>query len=252
MTGQERVEPHMDDRPPLRETDAGRVPIRVWRIGLDRPEPETAGLGAWLADDERARADRFRFDVDRRRFTVGRALLRIVLGRTLGASPADIEFAYGTRGKPALKWPAGSGLEFNLTHSRGMALVATSWGRPLGIDLEFHRPEFDFRGIANRYFTPEEFGQIEAQPPAAQRAAFFRGWTRKEAFLKAKGDGLWLGLDQFEVSIDPAVPARLVRTAWDPDEAGRWSLHDLDVPAGFSAAMAVAGVVAGPFVVETI
>jgi 4'-phosphopantetheinyl transferase len=248
----------MSDRPPPREPVevasgvAGRRPIRVWRADLDRPEPETAALGALLSADERARADRFRFDIDRRRFTVARGILRVVLGRTLERPPEEIEFSYGNRGKPALRRPADSVLEFNLSHSHGLALVVTSWGRAVGIDVEFERPELDFRGIAGRFFTPQEFAQIEAQPDAAQRSAFFRGWTRKEAFLKARGDGLWLGLDQFEVSIDPEVPARLVRTAWDPDEARRWTLHDLEVPHGFAATLAVDGIVPGPFVVDDI
>jgi 4'-phosphopantetheinyl transferase len=234
------------------EDTSDRGPIRVWRIDLDRTEGETAALGALLSADERARADRFRFPIDQRRFTAARGLLRVLLGRTIGSPPQEIEFSYGTRGKPGLRRPADSGLEFNLTHSHGLALVATSWGRSVGIDLEFHRREFDFRGIAGRFFTPQESAQIEALPEDARRPAFFRGWTRKEAFLKARGDGLWLGLDQFEVSIDPAAPARLVRTAWDPDEARRWTLHDLEVAAGFSAALAVEGVVPGPFIVEAL
>jgi 4'-phosphopantetheinyl transferase len=230
----------------------GRGPIRVWRADLDRPEPEIEALGALLSADERARADRFRFAIDRRRFTAARGLLRVLLGRTLGTPPGEIAFSYGACGKPALSRPADSGLEFNLTHSHGMALIATSWGPSVGIDLEFQRVAFDFRGIAGRFFTPREFGQIEALPEAAQRPAFFRGWTLKEAFLKARGNGLWLGLDQFEVSIDPEVPARLLRTAWDPDEARRWTLHDLDVADGFAAALAVEGVVSGPIVVEVL
>jgi 4'-phosphopantetheinyl transferase len=248
----------MNDRPPSRDPveDAsgatGRGPIRVWRADLDRPEPETAALGALLSADERARADRFRFAIDRRRFTVARGVLRVLLGRVTGSPPHEIEFSYGTRGKPALRRPADSGLEFNLTHSHGLALIATSWGRAVGVDLEFERLELDFRGIAGRFFTPREFGEIEAQRDDAQRSAFFRGWTRKEAFLKARGDGLWLGLDQFEVSIAPETSARLVRTAWDPDEARRWSLHDLDVAPGFAAALAVEGIVPGPFVVDVL
>lgn len=245
----------MCDRPPSRGTvgDEGRGPIRVWRADLDRPGRETATLGEFLSADERARADRFRFDRDRRRFTVARGLLRVLIGRTLGVPAGEVAFSYGTRGKPSLRWPAGSGLEFNLSHSHGMALFATSAGRAIGIDLEYQRVEFDFRGIAGRFFTAGEFGRIQALPDdAEQRSAFFRGWARKEAFLKARGDGLWLGLDQFEVSIDPEAPARLVHTAWDPDEARRWTLHDLDAASGFAAALAVEGAISGPIAVETL
>ena len=230
----------------------GRAPIRVWRADLDRSDPETAALREFLSADERARADRFRFDIDRRRFTAARGLLRVLLGRMLGLPPGEVEFSYGNHGKPSLRRPTDPGLEFNLSHSHGLALIATSWGQAVGVDLEFHRPEFDFQGIAGRFFTPREFAAIEAQPEAERRSAFFRGWTRKEAFLKARGDGLWLGLDQFEVSIAPDVPPRLIRTTWDPDEAGRWTLHDCDVADDFAAAMAVAGTAPGPFVVETL
>jgi len=233
--------------------DEGRAPIRVWRAELDRSEPETAALAALLAPDERARADRYRFERDRRRFAVGRGLLRTLVGRTLGIAPEEITFTYGTRGKPALERPGDSGLEFNLSHSNGLALLATSWGRAVGIDLEYQGKELDFLGIADRFFTPQELAQIRSQPEAAtQRSAFFRGWARKEAFLKARGDGLWVGLDQFEVAIDPAAPSRVVWTAWDPDEAGRWSMIDLDVAPGFASALVVEGAVSSPIVVESL
>ncbi len=232
--------------------DEGPAPIRVWRAALDRSEPETAALAALLAPDEQARANRFRFERDRRRFTVGRGLLRTLLGSTLGIAPEAIAFAYGTRGKPALARPSGSGLEFNLSHSNGLALLATSWGRAVGIDLEYEGKTLDFLGIADRFFTPQELGQIRSQPEGArQRSAFFRGWARKEAFLKARGDGLWVGLDQFEVSIDPSVPPRVVWTAWDPVEAERWTVLDLDAAPGFASALVVDGAVSRPTVVET-
>jgi 4'-phosphopantetheinyl transferase len=232
--------------------DKGRAPIRVWRAALDRPESETAALAALLAPDERARADRFRFERDRRRFAVGRGLLRTLLARTLATAPEEIVFCYGTRGKPALARADGTDLEFNLSHSNGLALLATSWGRAVGIDLEYEGKSVDFLGIADRYFTSQELGQIRNQPEeAGRRRAFFRGWARKEAFLKARGDGLWVGLDQFEVSIDADLPPRVVWTAWDPDEAGRWSVHALDVAPDFASALVVEGAVAGPIEVET-
>jgi 4'-phosphopantetheinyl transferase len=227
-------------------------PVRVWRAALDRPDEETATLRALLSDDEQARADRFRFPHHRKHFIVGRGFLRTVLGSTLGIAPQEIAFSYGTRGKPALRWPERSGLEFNLAHSNGQALLATAGGRALGIDLEYQREELDFLGIAGRFFTPQELAEIQRAPGlAAQRAAFFRGWARKEAFLKARGDGLWIGLDQFQVAIDPATPPRVVHTAWDPDEADRWTLRDLDAPPGFAAALVVAGSLSEPIDVDS-
>jgi 4'-phosphopantetheinyl transferase len=227
-------------------------PIRVWRAALDRPDEEIALLRTLLSHDERARADRFRFPRDRKHFTAARGFLRTVLARTLGIAPQEVVFSYGNRGKPTLGWPEGSGLEFNLSHSGGLALLACSRGRALGIDIEYQREELDFLGIAGRYFTPRERDEIQREPDLArQRAAFFRGWARKEAFLKARGDGLWLGLDQFEVSIDPAAPPRVVRTAWDPDEAGRWTLRDLDAAPSFAAAIVVAGPFPGTIAVDS-
>jgi 4'-phosphopantetheinyl transferase len=226
--------------------------IRVWRAELDRPDRHAEALASVLSADVRDRAARFRFEIHRRRFIVGRGLLRFLLGRTLGVAPETIAFAYGALGKPWLRHPAGTGLEFNVSHSNDLALFALSWGTTIGVDLEYQRPDWDFSGVARRYFTEQEAGQIEALPHDARRPAFFRGWTRKEAFLKARGDGLWLGLDQFEVSIDPKLPPQLLRTHWDPDEAHRWSIHDLAVDEGFAASLVVAGPRSGPFVVEDV
>jgi 4'-phosphopantetheinyl transferase len=231
--------------------EAGRASVEVWRTALDLPEPETEALAALLADDERARADRFRFARDRRRFAVGRGVLRALLGRTLGIAPREIVFSYGIRGKPALEWPDGSGLEFNLSHSNGVALFATSWRRDVGVDLEHQGKNIDYLGIASRFFTSRELSQIRGQrDEPGRRSAFFRGWARKEAFLKARGDGLWVGLDQFEVSIDPALPPRVAWTAWDPEEAGCWSVLDLDVASDFAAAIVVKGALSGPIAVQ--
>jgi 4'-phosphopantetheinyl transferase len=231
--------------------DRDRKPIRVWRAILDRPDAETAALRALLSDDEQTRADRFRFPRDRRHFIVARGFLRTVLGSVLGIAPPEIAFSYGTRGKPALCWPECSGLEFNLAHSNGLALLGVAWDRTLGIDLEYQRENLDFLGIAGRFFTPQELAEIRRESGlAAQRAAFFRGWARKEAFIKARGDGLWMGLDQFQVAIDRATPTRVVWTAWDEAEAGRWTLRDLDVAPGFAAALVVQGPVCEPIDVE--
>ena len=201
---------------------------------LDRSEPETAALAALLAPDERARADRFRFERDRRRFAVGRGLLRTLLGRTLGIAPEEIDFTYGTRGKPALARPGDTG-----PRVQPVALERPGpAGNVLGTGRR-DRPRIPAARRSTSWASPTAFSLRRnsrrsgaSRTRAVQRAAFFRGWARKEAFLKARGDGLWVGLDQFEVSIDPAVPPRVVWTAWDPDEAGRWSLLDLDVAPG--------------------
>ena len=210
----------MSDRPPVRDTadHVARGAIRVWRARLDRPWGEGVELASLLSADERAgRPPPLRT----RPTTVHRGEGAVAPPDRSNARRArgEVAFSYGTRGKPALKWPADAGLEFNLSHSQGLALYATAWRRAVGIDLEYQRDGLDFEGIAGRFFTARESEQILALPDPERRSAFFRGWARKEAFIKVRGDGLWLGLDQFEVSIDPGSPARLVSTAWDPHES---------------------------------
>lgn len=156
----------------------------------------------------------------------------------MGVPPGRVAFAYGAQGKPRL---AGDGVRFNLSHAEDEAVLAVARDRELGIDIERIRPDVECDEIAQRFFSPAETAALMALPSSARPPAFFAGWTRKEAFIKAKGGGLGIPLADFEVSLDPAGPARLLRTSWDPDDAGRWWLQALDAPAGFAAALAVEG-----------
>jgi 4'-phosphopantetheinyl transferase len=211
--------------------------VHVWRIRLDVPDALVARFEPTLATQERARANRFRTAELRRRFVAGRGALRAILGGYLGLEPAIVEFSYGDRGKPSLATP---GLEFNLAHSDDLALCALTVGRAVGVDVERLRPMDDAERIIARYFTARERLEFLDHPTAERAAAFFRGWTRKEAFLKATGEGLAASLDSFEVSLD-AGGARLLRVGDDPDAARRWSLRDVDVAPGFVGALAVGG-----------
>src|SRR5579862_2564151 len=198
--------------------------IHVWRASLD-PDPELVReLGALLSDDERDRRDRFRFDRHRTRYVVGRGLLRTLLGRYLDQDPARLRFRYGAHRKPVL--PEGAPY-FNLAHSESTALFAFSPSFELGIDLELVRPEHADDRIAERFFSPLEVSTLRALADGDRARAFFACWTRKEAFLKARGDGLSLALDSFDVSLAPGQPAALLRTGWSPDEHLRWQLADL-------------------------
>jgi 4'-phosphopantetheinyl transferase len=173
---------------------------------------------------------------------VARGLLRAILGRYLGCSPADVRFCYGPRGKPALNDArGGEALRFNLSHSRGIALYAVTRGREVGVDVEAIRPEVEIASVARRVFSPSERATLHSLPPELQSEAFFNGWTRKEAFIKATGEGLARPLDEFDVSIAPGEPARLLATQPDADEAARWTLRELLPGPGYRAAVAVEG-----------
>lgn len=212
--------------------------VHVWRASLQRPPQVLARMRGLLAGDEQERAERFRFERDRSRYIVGRALLRELLGRYLSIAPEELEFEYGEFGKPALR----SGPWFNLSHSGSLALYAFSNDSEIGVDIELDDAGFSSERIAERFFSPPEVSVLRALPPDAQPSAFLACWTRKEAFIKARGDGLSLALDSFDVTLSPDVPAALVRTAWCGEEPGQWSMEDLsDSKAGYVAAVAMRG-----------
>jgi 4'-phosphopantetheinyl transferase len=212
--------------------------IHVWRVKLDGGPEQLPALGHALAPDELARADRFRFPHDRSRFVIAHAALRALLGRYLNRAPEQIRFASGPHGKPRL---TESTLHFNLAHSGGLALIAVAWEREVGVDLEGMRADVDFAGLAARFFSPAEARALAGLPDEEQVAAFYAAWTRKEAYLKARGAGLSLGLAQCEVSFRPGEPAALLATQPDPAEAARWTLAALDPGPGYAGALAAEG-----------
>ncbi len=219
------------------ETPLAAGEVHVFLACLDElAGPPRVGL----SPDEEARAAGFHFERDRRCFRNARGLLRNLLGRYLGLEPAALRFAYGPRGKPYLADPA-SRLHFNVSHSGGMALLAFAEDRELGVDLEQERSLSDADSIAERYFSLREGAQLRRLPEAERRPAFFRCWTRKEAFIKATGDGLSYPLDAFDVTLAPGDPARLLRVLGDPEAGHRWWLEDITPAAGFAAALAVQG-----------
>ena len=218
-----------------------RGELHLWTSGLDRPPAEVEQLTLALSPDERERAGRFHFERDRRRFTVGRGFLRTLLAHYLGRSAAAVEFRYGPRGKPELAGgDTGSGLRFNLSHSGGRVLCALTRELDVGADLELIRPLHNLDGLAATVFSARELAALHALPAPLRQAAFYRCWTRKEAFIKALGDGLSWPLDSFDVTLGPSEPARLLRIAGDPGGPARWCLHALE-DEGWVAAVAVAG-----------
>jgi 4'-phosphopantetheinyl transferase len=213
--------------------------VHVWRASLNRPAADYARL---LSRDEQARADRFRFEQERRRFIVGRGALRIILGRYLNSPPEKIKFEYHAHGKPSLSdGLLQPELHFNLSHSGEMALLAVVKRREVGIDIETLRPNLDAGKLANQFFSPAEKAELETLPSDRRLASFFSGWTRKEAYLKARGEGMTYPLDQFSVSIDCDKPAKLLDVKNDPRELSRWSFHTLAPAPGYIGALVVEG-----------
>ena len=213
--------------------------IHVWLAwcALDSPLDDETGLSS----DERDRARRFIFARDRRRFVFARKTLRQVLGGYLGIDAAAVRFTYAAHGKPALANGFGAGLEFNMSHSDEAVVIAVSSAGPIGIDIEAIRSMRDRDEIARGTFAPGEVERLHALDEASRTDGFFRCWTRKEAFVKALGDGLNHSLDRFEVSLGPDEPARLLHIDGDAHCAARWMMAALPPLPGFASALALHG-----------
>jgi 4'-phosphopantetheinyl transferase len=208
--------------------------VHVWRLALDQPESVVAEFRATLEADELERAGRFHFEKHRRHFVVGRGGLRYVLARYLDVRPEEFRFSYGAYGKPAL---VSEGLRFNMSHSHGLALFAVAPDRELGVDVEHVRADFATEDIARRFFSRVEVAAFNALPQDEQVAAFFRCWTRKEAYIKAIGRGLSEPLDAFDVTLAPGEAAALLRA--ERGDASRWAMFDIDPGADYTGALAV-------------
>jgi|ERR1700676_2427118 4'-phosphopantetheinyl transferase len=186
--------------------------IHVWRAYLKIDETLLRNLEETLSTDEKARAKRFRFQPDRKCFVATRAALRELLGRYVKRAPAQLEFDYGPQGKPALRSDfTGPSVQFNVSHSHGVALFGFAVGRALGLDVELVR-NFSGDAIAERYFSPQEVAELRRLPATLRDEGFFLCWTRKEAYIKARGEGLHVPLKSFHVSLTPGKPERLETT----------------------------------------
>lgn len=162
------------------------------------------------------------------------------MSRYLDLPPSEIRFAYAPRGKPSLE-PNPTDLRFNLAHSYGLAIFGFAGGAEIGVDVEYEGRGIAGDDIAQRFFSTEEVAALRALPPADRTAGFFNCWTRKEAFVKATGEGIAYGLDRFAVSLAPGEPAKLLSTRTDPAEAARWTLCHIDPGPGYVGAIAVEG-----------
>jgi 4'-phosphopantetheinyl transferase len=188
-----------------------------------------------LSQEERDRAARFRFERDSSRFLARRILLRSLLARYLGLCPDRVRLRSGDYGKPEVDNAVG--LRFNLSHSHGLALFAFARGNPVGIDCERIQPGIEIEPVARQFFSPGEQRQLEVMPEGARLDAFYRCWTRKEAYVKARGLGLSLALTGFEVPLEPHGPAKLVACELDPEETRRWLFYPLHPSPDYAAAL---------------
>lgn len=217
--------------------------VHVWRVRLD-PPGELQDEWELLSESERGRARRLVQEHHRRRFVAAHASLRRILAGYTARPARELAFTTGPHGKPALAQPDRSSrpsLEFNLSHSADLALVAVAWARPVGVDLERWEREMDHLELARRFFSPAECASLEALAERRDDVVhgFFAAWSRKEAYLKARGEGVMRGLHHFDVTLAPGEPARLLADRLD-EAAERWRMRSLIPDQGFSGAIVAA------------
>jgi 4'-phosphopantetheinyl transferase len=211
--------------------------VHLWQRSLQPSSAEFEACRQLLSSEELEKAERYRVERPRYDFVLTRGTLRYLLAKYLSRAPHGISFEYTHYGKPHLK--DGGDLHFNVSHSGGLALMGFIRGREIGVDVEKMRPMPDAMQLAERFFSVSEREDLRAVPGDEVSKAFFRCWTRKEAYIKAKGEGLSLPLHQFDVSIEPEPKRVLLATRPDPTEAARWMLYNIAVNPEYVSAMAV-------------
>jgi 4'-phosphopantetheinyl transferase len=214
--------------------------IHIWRVSLPIKSIKAITLSRLLTVDEVIRAQRFHFQRDYNCYVVARGILRILLGAYNHIPPEHIRFQYSAHGRPSLILEQNAAmLDFNISHSHEMALMAFTRG-PLavvGVDLEYVRPDIAHEQIAEHFFSTQEVTSLRALPTRLQSIAFFNCWTRKEALIKASGEGLSKSLDQFSMSLTPGEDAKLLSVLGQPEELSKWFVQDLQPGAGYTAAI---------------
>lgn len=214
--------------------------IHIWVVALDQQLSENIRFIQTLSTDERMRAGRFHFQEDRKRFIARHGILRKILGYYLGVKASEIRFYHGKNGKPAIIETTGRGtIQFNLSHSNGVAVFAFARNHEVGVDIEHIHDISEIEQIVERFFSLNEYEVLRSLPDSQKKEAFFNGWTCKEAFVKALGDGLSLPLDKFDVALVPGEPAELIRIESDSREALKWSIQKLKSASDYSGALAV-------------
>jgi 4'-phosphopantetheinyl transferase len=214
--------------------------IHVWATTLTAAPGKLETFATTLSPDETARANKFKFEKHRNRFIAGRGIVREILGQYLKAKPSELHFDYSTNGKPELAGKfAAAGIHFNLAHTEDLALIAVTRMGRLGVDVEGVRPIKNADELVARFFSPREDQLFQKVSDAEKPAAFFNLWTRKEALLKATGEGITRSLSLVEVSFLPGEPARLLAISGDAEKAAQWTLRELSPATGYTGAIAI-------------
>src|SRR5215207_1379669 len=229
--------------PPPKDLILADHEVHVWRAQIELPSPQVQQLSGILTEDELDRARRFYFEIDRQRFITARGTLRSILSRYIPASPGHLRFYYNQYSKPSLAPEFSSTLlNFNLSHSGSMALFAVTRNMEIGVDVERVHSDFEYEEIAKRFFSVNEVATLRTIPTEKKLEAFYNCWTRKEAYIKARGKGLSLPLDSFDVSFAPWELPMLLITKDEPQERSLWTLLDLKPGIGYAGALAVRGI----------
>ena len=215
--------------------------VHVWTIAFDQPPGVMARLEAVLSPEERTRGNRFLSAKDRVLFVAAHGALRDILGSYLGREPADIGLEEGSRGKPRMREEEDHWLKFNLSHTRGRALVAVARDRVVGVDIEHLERDTDHAGVVAHFFSPTEQAAWTALPDAGRAAGFFRLWTAKEAYVKARGDGLEHPSSRYTMSLASDQEGALLVDELSPEAPGHWTVQALPVDGGYVASLASAG-----------
>ncbi len=222
--------------------DLARGEVHVWRVPLNQNPDRIPEQNGVLAPEEQARAERFHFAKDRNQFIESRAALRLLLSQYLNTSPTELTFASGSHGKPGLaNGLSSNGLRFNLSRRDGLALIAFTCDREIGVDVELVRTDLPVVEIAEVSFSESELAALRSLPESLQTAGFYNCWTRKEAYIKARGEGLSFPLKQFDVSLTPGAAARLLDVKGSNTEVDRWTLAELEVGEEYVGAVACEG-----------
>src|SRR5215203_1604983 len=213
----------------------------VWRADLNLNESFQSSFLKLLSPDEKNRAKKFRFAKDSQNFIIARGILRLLIGKYLEINPAEISFQYSESGKPSII--NNNSLQFNISHSRDIALFAFTKNFNIGVDVEFVNSNIEAKEIAANFFSTNEIKNLLALPEQQQTLGFFYCWTRKEAFIKAVGEGLSFPLDKFEVSLEPNKPAKLLATNRQPEDISKWSIFSLSPEANFVGSLVSEGLI---------
>ncbi len=228
----------------LADNRVQRINVDVRWIRLTVCNSHLENIANFLSSDEIERVQRTRIDSARRAFVQTRMALRAILGNHLNRPPSGIKFSYSTYGKPKLdsiEHAGQSQLHFNVSHSQDVAMIAICENARLGVDIEYRHRErpLQDRKLARRYFSQYENNMLDSLAADQYTRAFYTGWVRKEAYAKAQGLGIQIGLQTFDVNLSTTEPAQLINTRPNSSEAQRWSLRDLDIDADYAAALAI-------------